>query len=81
MADTRYRSKKPKSGRSRYGWNWVNRCKGHKSTNSTTSSGYNPNPPILRISNKAEFNDIEKYNTGDTLSLDVLEGDIKVSVE
>jgi hypothetical protein len=25
--------------------------------------------------------EIEKYNTGDTLSLDVLEGDIKVSVE
>jgi len=25
--------------------------------------------------------DIEKYNVGDTLSLDVLEGDVKVSVE
>jgi hypothetical protein len=25
--------------------------------------------------------EIEKYNAGDTLSLDVLEGDIKVSVE
>jgi len=25
--------------------------------------------------------DIEKYNVGETLSLDVLEGDVKVSVE
>jgi hypothetical protein len=25
--------------------------------------------------------DMEKYNAGDTLSLDVLEGDIKVSIE